>query len=131
SSNRDGRYRRKLAANTSCTTRSKHRVPRRLLFPNQHRRAPCFYAFCLTFPGYVRPFLPLRWSRTVYFRISRIPLARFFLKRQKISNHEWIRINTNFSYCSLLALNFFMFQFVVKPSVGLEPPLLISDSKSV
>ena len=62
---------------------------------------------------------------------DRIPLASFFLKHQKISNHEWIRINTNFSYLGLPASDFHECQFVVKPSVGLEPRLLISDSKSV
>ena len=75
----------------------------------------------LNCPGLCSPVPATSVVTSVYFRISRIPLARFFLKHQKISNHEWIRINTNFSYLGLPASDFHECQFVVKPSVGLEP----------
>jgi hypothetical protein len=75
----------------------------------------------LNCPGLCSPVPATSVVTSVYFRISRIPLARFFLKHQKISNHEWIRINTNFSYLGLPASDFHECQFVVKPSVGPEP----------
>jgi hypothetical protein len=84
----------------------------------------------LNCPGLCSPVPATSVVTYPYFRISRIPLARFFLKHQKISSQR----DTNkheFFYIGLPTSDFHECHFVAKASVGLEPRLLISDSKSV
>ena len=77
---------------------------------------------------------PIPATSVVTYRLfSYFPnsFGKVFPQASKISNHEWIRINTNFSDLGLPASDFHECQFVVKPSVRPEPRLPISDSKSV